>query len=492
MKKNVWVLGRNKAVLADAQRRINEGGGMKAFCFMNYDAVERAVSRLASYGRNDDRPSLLLADYESGLEEEFASLYFLKIQPAFAGIPLFIMCNEVSDEIEESCYSLGAAVVLTKPLNEGAMLRIERASWQNEMTRSYEQVLQQQALELESAKEIKRLNEMLESRNQLLHHVFGKYFSEEVMDAILSDPNGSALGGKKTCVTVLMADLRGFTSLSDRLSGEVIIDMLDRFLDEMIRIIKEYSGTVIEIIGDEILAVFGEPVEIERPEEKAIAAAIQMQNAIRRVNKYNISKNYPVIEMGIGIHKGEVFIGNIGSEYMMRYNVIGQAVNLCSRIESYTFGGQILVSLDTVRSIKDECVVGDTFWITMKGVRRQIPICEVTQIDVFGEEPCVLTKEKSQSMVFLKHTPRVMIYVIQDKFIGEFSILAKALEISDTKIMLELDNEDVSAMALYCEVELLKEGHNAYAKVIKVSGNKLLLRFTYKEEHFVETCMGPM
>ncbi len=485
MKKIIWVLGSDKEVVASAQKSINESGGMKAICLMNYASVENAVARLASYGKKGDMPSLLIADYESGLSEDFAGINLLTMQPAFSGIPVFIMCKELNAEIEDECYKLGATVVLSKPFSESDILRIERTSWQQEMTRSYEQMIERQASMLESKKEIEHLNEMLSSRNELLRRVMGRYFSEEVVNHILEKPENDGLGGKKAVVTVMMADLRGFTSMSDRLPGEVVVDILDHFLGEMTRIIKDNGGTVIEIIGDEILAVFGEPLSIQCPEEKALISAIMMQNKMHEVNRYNFSKDYPKIEMGIGIHTGEVFIGNIGSEYLMRYNVIGQAVNLCSRIENYTFGGQVLVSLETIKEIKDKCIVGDTFWITMKGVRKQIPICEIIQIDIEGDQPYVLVKEKAMPMTYLEKEPRIMIYVIQDKFIGEFSIFARAIEISETKIMIEIEDEDLSALALYCEVELLVQGHNAYAKVIKVSGNKLLMHFTYKSEDFM-------
>lgn len=492
MKKNVWVLCSNKKTLTEVQRKINEGGGMKAYCLTSYVAVEKAVSKLATYGNEKDQPSLLIADFETGQEEEFASLYFLKIQPGLAGIPLFFMCDKNTPEMEKQCYELGATVILTKPFDELAIQRIERVSWQHEMTRNYEQMLMHQASELENAKEIRRLNDLLESRNDLLGQIFGKYFSEEVVRSILDDPTGSMLGGKKTEVTVLMADLRGFTSLSDTISGEMVVDILNTFLQEMTEIIKQHHGTIIEIIGDEILAVFGAPVESNSMVADAIAAAISMQNSMRKVNRYNSSKNYPLIEMGIGIHKGEVFIGNIGSEYLMRYNVIGKAVNLCSRIESYTFGGQILISLETLEDVKDICTPGDTFWISMKGFRKQIPICEIDQIDIEGEEPYHLTHEKSKPLHYISHEPIVMLYLIQDKFIGEYSIEAKAVEISDKKMVLEVLHDDLEAshLALHCEVEVLMAGKSAYGKIIKVKDNSLMLRFTYQPEGFYEACIS--
>lgn len=491
MKKVIWVISSDKSTLADAQRHINEGGGMKAYCLASYEAVARAVKRLAEYGKDQDLPSLIIADYETGLIDDFAAVCFLKIQPALAGVPMFFVCDEMTATVENKCYELGATVIVNKPFSDVAVQRIERASWQYEMTKNYERMLQLQAGELETSREIKRLNELLESRNELLSHVFGKYFSEDVVKQILDDPKGAVLGGCKEVITVMMADLRGFTSLSDSLAGEVVVDMLDTFLDAMMEIISRHGGTLIEIVGDEILAVFGAPVKSQRAQVDAIAAAIEMQNAMVDVNNYNAQKGYPRIEMGIGIHSGEVFIGNIGSEKMMRYNVIGKAVNLCSRIESYTFGGQILLSYEVAKDLQDICVLGDTFWIMVKGFRKQVPICEVTSITIEGEGTYQLILEKPRPMQYLNHEPLITLYLILDKFVGEYSIRAKALEISDKKLLIEVCNNDsdLVQLALHYEVEVLIMGKNAYAKVIKVNGNKLMLRFTYQSEGFYEACV---
>ena len=490
MKKKIWVICSDKQILAATQRRINEGGSMMAICLMSYAATEKAVERLVSDGVKDNRPSLILADFDSEISSNFSCLSFLEIQPAFAGTPLFFMCQDKTEETEEQCYNLGATGVFQKPLTDAVIKRIEHVAWQHEMTKNYEKLIKKQSDELESAKEIKRLNGLLKSRNEVLRQIFGKYFSEDVLTEILDNQNGARLGGEKKQATVLMADLRGFTSLSDSLSGDTVVDMLDRFLDSMIGIIINHRGTVIEIIGDGILAVFGAPVPSDKPVCDALAAAIEMQNAMQEVNEYNKSKEYPSIEMGIGIHSGEVFIGNIGSEYMMRYNVIGQAVNLCSRIESYTFGGQILISRDSIKGYENFCSAGAPFWISVKGMRKQVPICEVDRVYIEGDRTYILEKEISLPMKILNNTPRVMLYIIQDKFIGTFSIYAKALEISDKKILIELDNEDVSAIGIYSDVELLIEGKNAYAKVIKVNENKLMLRFTYMSEYFYEAFFG--
>lgn len=380
MKKNIWVVCNNKKELYDIQHCIDDGGGMKAIIVPSIEAVKRNIERCDSQNGFMIKPSLILGDADMGLDMLKECVDYIQEIPAYAGVPVLLMCRERTPELDIECYGLGAMIVLQKPISELDIVRIERASWQYEMTCNYEKILQKQASVIEATKEIKELNDKLEARNKILQQVFGKYFSEDIVNVILDQPGGDALGGEKINVSILMADLRGFTTLSDKLEADAVVDIIDNFLAEMTKIIKEYKGVVIEFIGDEVLAIFGAPTPLECSEGNAIAAAITMQNKMRSINEYNRSKDYPEIGMGIGINKGEVFIGNIGSEYLMRYNVIGTNVNLCSRIEGYSSKGQILVSEAAVNNIKDILTIKNRYYIDPKGFSGDIPIVEVTGI----------------------------------------------------------------------------------------------------------------
>ena len=158
MKKNIWVLSGNRTVLVQVQRQINRGGGMRAVCLFSDAAVEKAMAHL---GGEDtvEMPSLFLVDYEDGRKNGFTTFSRIKNNPAFAGIPVFFLCESRTQETDEECYELGGTVVLVLPFSDAALLRMEKAAWQHEMTRNYEKLLQKQAAELATAKEIKRLNE---------------------------------------------------------------------------------------------------------------------------------------------------------------------------------------------------------------------------------------------------------------------------------------------------------------------------------------------
>jgi adenylate cyclase len=165
-----------------------------------------------------------------------------------------------------------------------------------------------------------------------------------------------------------MSDLRGFTSLAARLAPQQVVAILNRYLGAMAEVISRYEGTIDEFIGDAILVIFGAPVRSEDHAARAVACSIAMQAAMDAVNGANRRDGLPEIEMGIGVHTGEVVVGNIGSEARAKYGVVGSPVNLTSRIESYTVGGQILASEATRREVGGIMQVGARLEIEAKGV----------------------------------------------------------------------------------------------------------------------------
>ena len=197
---------------------------------------------------------------------------------------------------------------------------------------------------LTAMERIKALNGQLEMRNKLLSETFGRFLSDDIVRQLLETPDGLALGGKKRELTIMMSDLRGFTALSERMGAQELIHLLNHYLGEMTEIIQRNAGTIIEFIGDGIMAIFGAPAPSEKHETEAVQAAVEMQAAMAGINAWNTAHGYPALEMGIGIHTGEVIVGNIGSEKRTKYGVVGSSVNLTGRIESYTVGGEILIS----------------------------------------------------------------------------------------------------------------------------------------------------
>jgi adenylate cyclase len=200
------------------------------------------------------------------------------------------------------------------------------------------------------------------------------------VDELLETSDGPSFQGEKRKVSILMTGIRGFTSLSERLLPEQVVEILNLFLGTMVSAIDQFDGTVDEFIGDAILVIFGAPVWREDDSERAVACAIAMQNAMTSINRQLKTRGLPKIEMGIGINTGEVVVGNIGSLDRSKYGVVGRHVNLAARIESCTVGGQILVSENTRNDVGAILKVGSEAQVSAKGFEDPIVLFEVLGI----------------------------------------------------------------------------------------------------------------
>lgn len=239
----------------------------------------------------------------------------------------------------------------------------------------------QEELEKQSAI-IQLKNEELERHNKFVRDVFGRFVTDEVAQQLLDTPEGLRLGGEKRTVTVMMTDLRGFTPMSDKLDPNQVVNLLNTYLERMVDVIMKYGGTIDEFIGDAILVIFGAPVSEspKRDAERALACAIEMQQAMASVNQEISRLELPALGMGIGLNTGEVVVGNIGSERRMKYSVVGSPVNLTARIESFTLGGQILISGTTLGFIGDKAKVDGRLRVKVKGLENAVSIFEVSGI----------------------------------------------------------------------------------------------------------------
>lgn len=317
---------------------------------------------------------------------------------------------------------------------------------------------------------IKALNTQLELRNQLLSETFGRFLSDEIVRQLLDTPDGLALGGKKRTLTVMMSDLRGFTAMSERMEAQSLITMLNHYLGEMTEVIQRRNGTIIEFIGDGIMAIFGAPALSETHAADAVAAAVEMQARMEEINRWNEERGYPTLEMGIGLNTGEVIVGNIGSEKRTKYGVVGSNVNLCGRIESYTVGGQILISPRTRAEANAELEVVQEQDIYPKGV--QIPL-RIAQVTAIGAPYNVACHEHFDTPTPLREGAAVTFFSIDGKHCsdegesGTITGLSKSGATLRTAAPLKVfDNIQVEA------------GGKLLAKVIAADGEDFTLRFT--------------
>lgn len=220
----------------------------------------------------------------------------------------------------------------------------------------------------------------VEARNTFIRGVFGRYITDDVVDTLLASPEALQLGGERREITVMLSDLRGFSSLCERLSPEQVVAILNIYLGAMADVIDRHRGSINEFLGDAILAIFGAPMVQQGHAGRAVACALEMQLAMDDVNTRLRAQGLPVIEMGIGVHTGECVVGNIGSDKRAKYGIVGTPVNLASRIEGYTVGGQVLVSEHTADRIGADLRARGTFRVHPKGAREALTIFDVRGI----------------------------------------------------------------------------------------------------------------
>ena len=222
-------------------------------------------------------------------------------------------------------------------------------------------------------------NDMLDGLRQrdFIRDAFGRYVSPEVARTLLESPEGLRLGGHKREVTVLMSDLRGYTRFAEHGDPALVMDVLNEYLGRMAELIIEHGGTINEFIGDAIFAVFGAPLDLPDHAERAATAALAMQRIMAQLNRDNVQRGWPAFEMGIGLHSGEVVVGNIGSEQRAKYAVVGAAVNRASRVEGCTVGGQIFVTAQTLERIRELAEVEEPVRVELKGVEEPVALYEL-------------------------------------------------------------------------------------------------------------------
>jgi len=271
------------------------------------------------------------------------------------------------------------------------------------------------------------LSEELENRAELIYETFGRYVNEDVVASLLDSPDSLVLGGEKFKVSILFSDLRGFTALSERLDPQEVVTFLNRYLEAMVNIILDYYGTIIEILGDGIMVIFGAPIKREDDAERAVACAIDMQLAMHGVNEFHQEMELPEVEMGIGIHTGEVVVGNIGSQRRTKYGAVGSDVNLTGRIESYTIGGQLLISEVTYQDIQTALTIGQEITVEPKGVKQPITIYEV--LGIGAPYNCYLSRDV-ESLIALDSAIPIRFTVLEEKFAGRAIIAGSLVKLS--------------------------------------------------------------
>jgi class 3 adenylate cyclase len=345
----------------------------------------------------------------------------------------------------------------------------------------------QDALDVKSRDEVGQLtmafNEMMEGLRQrdFIRDTFGRYVTKEVVEELIGTPNGLELGGETREITIMFSDLRGFTPLCEQLRPDQVIEILNRYLGKMTPVIGQYNGTINEFIGDAILTIFGAPIRRDDSSTRAVACAVALQLAMEDLNHENRDRGLPPLFMGIGIHTGDVIVGNIGSKERAKYGVVGHNINLASRVEGATVGGQILITQSTYAQVKHLVIVRDVRSMEFKGVEDEINIYDVTGIkepyNLYLPELTTDTKPlKKPISVFIRKTPdkKTESSVLNGQlthFSGHWAKVRVAEKITPPlQIRIDLtETEKSNAPHIYAKVFQITEQDESFLHLVRIS-----------------------
>ncbi len=277
-------------------------------------------------------------------------------------------------------------------------------------------------------------------QKKAIRGMFGQYMSETVISHLLAHPEKLKLGGERRRVTLFFSDLAGFTTLSERLEAETVVALLNDYLSRMTEIILDETGTVDKFEGDAIMAFWGAPLDQEDQAVRACRAALAQQAALTELNRAFAEQNLPTLKVRIGLHTGDAIVGNLGSAKRFDYTVIGDTVNLASRLEGLNkfYGTTIMASEATVQECGDEMACRELDLVSVKGRETPVRVFEVMALKGELTAATAALKEKfAQGLEFYRQ--------------GDFSPAAAAFAAA-----LELAPEDGPSQAFLNRCQLLQ------------------------------------
>ncbi len=218
-----------------------------------------------------------------------------------------------------------------------------------------------------------------EENVKFIRNTFSKFVSQDVVDELLANPEAIALGGAKKEITVFFSDVRGFTTISEKLGPEDLVGLLNEYLSEMTELIIEYRGTIDKYMGDAIMAFWGAPAKNDDHAYYTCVAAVAQYRALQELQKHWSTRDIPVLDIGIGINTGLAVVGNMGSSRRMDYTLMGDTVNLGSRLEGITktYGVKICISEYTYERVKSKVYARELDLVRVKGKLEPVRIYEL-------------------------------------------------------------------------------------------------------------------
>ncbi|MCU7905185.1 MAG: PilZ domain-containing protein [Candidatus Thiodiazotropha sp. (ex Epidulcina cf. delphinae)] len=320
---------------------------------------------------------------------------------------------------------------------------------------------------MKHAEEIERIIDTVgKSLEMQLSPIQRSRLHQALIKSLDEPPQGSEKPQSKQ-ITILLSDLRGFTALAERYQPRVIIEILNFYFSRMCEIIFRFDGRIDKFMGDSIMALFGLAEQKQDDLERAVACAVEMQRAMPEINADNNKHGYPRLFMGIGINTGQVVAGHLGSELHHEYTVIGDEVNLASRIEAYSLRGQVLLSERSRNLAKDYIECGPPNQVQVKGKQLPVSLHEL----LATTRPRYLEVPRVES----RRSPRVAVdfpitfHTLQDKEISAQRFSGRAVDLSYNGLLanLPLELQTLSDIRITLCTSLMSEySSHVYAKIL--------------------------
>lgn len=245
--------------------------------------------------------------------------------------------------------------------------------WDKEDLELFASLAAQSTMAIEN---VRLYEQMLESEKR--RAALGRFLSPAVVDHIMSHDTGFELGGKKAQVTTMFCDIRGFTTLAERMAPDQVVALVNEHFTAMVEIIFGYEGTLDKYIGDELMAVFGAPLTAPDDTERALRAALDMQARNRELNAERRAAGQPELHLGIGIETGDVIAGYIGSPRRMEFTVVGDRVNTAKRLCGLAEGGEVVAGETTYSLVKDHFIATSKGSVVLKGKEQLVRAYVIT------------------------------------------------------------------------------------------------------------------
>ncbi len=317
--------------------------------------------------------------------------------------------------------------------------------------------------------------ELEQDKDKLIEN-FEKYISNDIVQKIVNNPGQKLIEGRRYTATVLISDIRGFTAMSESMSPQDLIDMINHYYEVITEIINSYGGVVTEFLGDGIMCIFGAPKYRADHADAAVAAALKIEAAADSINKWNAAHNYPEIRTGIGINTGNMVIGSLGYEKRAKYTAVGQAIDRAFEIESCSIGGQVLISSSCLRSLKNDAIA--RFLADYRPNPNElvkIKIYEITGLRGEYDIKCESGITKPEPLYGAIDSG---FHILVAKTVGEELIKCKIKALSDTAAVIETDYN----LNVLDNIELKINNEEAvFAKVEDIVAKDILVAFTSKK-----------